>query len=523
MRNIIILCTVLLIAITALASKYFSALAGKDNNLSTVLNFTPADAAFVLSFKNDQSFFEIFKDYQVFDAIIGDEQLQELNLVKNLLNHPAFAEVTIDKNIFISCHIVSTDAEFLYSMNLDPQYLAENLHELFLKLPDATLKGLSPNVYRLNFKSYQKPFYVFIQKGAVIGSFSNTLLQTCLHEKSARLNKTFVEEIVKTSTKNLNSPVNLFINHSALPAFISHFNRSKSPENLSLISELQGFSSLSMNFKSDALMFNGLSSTEVASKNYLNLFLNQKPVQNDIKKVLPENTSNFIAFGMSDVKTFRSDLKDYLNKRNELKKLEEQFQRLQNSTGVSPERDIKPFFDKEFVLIENSYGESFALIKVTNGRNINSKLQLISNPYNEIVSQLNYGDLFYYYFGEPLKSFQRPYFGVVDNYLIIANTPGIISNYISNYENDRFLVNTNQFKDYDQLVANQSNILYFVSRKNFKRLASSKLKPKYAVPFSQEDRFNKFYGFSYQWTSDGDHFFTNLYLSYNSTDSLALN
>jgi hypothetical protein len=277
-----------------------------------------------------------------------------------------------------------------------------------------------------------------------------------------------------------------------------------------------------MNFKSDALMFNGLSSTEVASKNYLNLFLNQKPIQNDIKKVLPENTSNFIAFGMSDAKRFRRDLKNYLNERNELKKLEEQFQRIQNSTGVSPDRDIKPFLDKEFVLIENSYGEKFALIKVTNGRNINMKLQLISNALNEKVSQLNYGDLFYYYFGEPLKSFRRPYFGVTDNYLIIANTPGIISNYISTYENDRLLVNTNQFKDYDQLVANQSNILYFVNRKNFKRLASSKLKPKYAEPFCQEDRFNKFYGFSYQWTSDGDHFFTNLYLSYNSADSLTL-
>jgi hypothetical protein len=211
-----------------------------------------------------------------------------------------------------------------------------------------------------------------------------------------------------------------------------------------------------------------------------------------------------------------------LGKKNDLKKLNEQFQLIKTSTGVNPDRDIKPFFDKEFVLIENSYGEKFAVIKVFNGRNVNTKLQLISNALNERVSRLNYEDLFYYYFGEPLKSFHQPYFGVADNYLIIANTPGIITNFISTYENDRFLANTDQFKEYDQLVANKSNILFFVNRKNFKRLAGSKLRSQYAISFNDKGRFNNFYGLSYQWTSDGDHFFTNLYLSYNSADSLAL-
>jgi hypothetical protein len=277
-----------------------------------------------------------------------------------------------------------------------------------------------------------------------------------------------------------------------------------------------------MNFKSDALMFNGISNIDSLTMNYLNLFLHQTAVQNHIKTVLPKNTANFIAFGLSDPPRFRADMQHYLKSKGHLNQLESQLKTIRETTGIDLRRDVSPLFDKEFVVIENAYREKFAIIKVTNGRNLNFKLQLISNAVNESVSQLNYSNIFYYYFGDPLKPFIKPYFGVVDNYLIVANTPGIIRNYISQYENEGLLANSDAFRQFDQLVANRSNILYFVNQRNSKNIIRSMLKPGYSEALGS-DRFGKTYGLSYQWTSEGDHFFTNLYLSHNSSDSLALN
>ena len=143
---------------------------------------------------------------------------------------------------------------------------------------------------------------------------------------------------------------------------------------------------------------------------------------------------------------------------------------------------------------------------------------------NEQISKINHSELFYYYFGDPLKNFPMPYFAVADNYLIVANTPGVISNFLSIYQKDLFLYHKDAFKLYDQLVANQSNILYFINIKNSKRVINSTLKSNYAKPFNNEAfGLKNFYGLSCQWTGDGDHFFTNLYLSYNSSDTIALN
>ena len=271
-------------------------------------------------------------------------------------------------------------------------------------------------------------------------------------------------------------------------------------------------------------MFNGISITDTIKPSYLNIFLNQQSAPNQIKKILPENTASFIAFGLSDFNRFNSDLKRYLQKKGDLKKLTEQFNLVQTNTGIDLDRDIKPLFDKEFVLVENSYGEQFAIIKARNGRDLNFKLQLISRPLDEFISQVNHRNIFYFYFGDPMYRFPKPYFAVADNYLIIANTPGIIRNYLSGYQNNRFFANTEKFKQHDQLVANRSNIFYFADNKNSKNLIRTKFKNNISKAFRNEDfGLSEFKGISYQWTADGDHFFTNLYLSYNSSDSLALN
>ncbi|MBC8052502.1 MAG: hypothetical protein H7Y13_05520 [Sphingobacteriaceae bacterium] len=524
MRNIIILCTILLVAIAALATKYFTALAGRDNNITKVLNFIPADAALVLHFNNDESFYEIFKDYKLFKEILGQSRSSELDHLKSLVTHTKLAEVTFDKRVFVSLHAGKDSVELLYCMNLDKDYSNEEISKSLSDIPNFRIDKGPKNTYTIHSDLLHKPAYLFLEQGIALLSFSEDLIKKCINREEAHLNKAATEAINKASAQNLNSPVNLFVNQRVLEPFLMHFMTDKSDGNIGLLKQLKGYTSLSMNFKSDALMLNGISTVDSLNPNYLTVFLHQKSVPNTIKKILPENTATFLAFGLSDINRFHDDLKSYFDRRGELRKLKNQLTTIESSTGVNPDRDIKPLLGKEFVCVENSYGEQFALISTSNGRNINFKLQLISRPVNEVISQVNYSHLFYYYFGDPLKKFPRPYYAIADNYIIIANTPGIITNFLSGYENERFLSNTDDFKRYDQLVAHQSNILYFINIKKTARLARTHLKKEYLNRFSEKNiELKKFYGLSYQWTSEGDHFFSNFYLSHNSGDSISLN
>jgi hypothetical protein len=408
-------------------------------------------------------------------------------------------------------------------MNLDSKFSTEHLQELLIKTPGISLQNNSDFVYKFTNSSITEALYIYLEKGVVIASFSKDLLAKSITKNKVALDKNLIEEINKTSNKSQSSPINLFLNHKATTPFLAQIIKKEKLGALAMLDGINGSSTLSMNFKSDALIFNGISTTDTSTLNYFNIFLHQKSAANALKNVVPKNTANFLAFGLSDIKIFQKDLTTYLKKAAVLDKLEAQIKDVEINSGIDLKRDLKPQWDKEFILINNSYGEKFAIIKVKDGRKTNFTLQLISRPINESISQLNYSNLFYYFFGEPLKSFSKPYFAIADNYLIISNTPGVIKNYLFEYENEQFLSSTNEFKKYDQLLANQSNVFYFLHTKNSQRQFKSILKPQNAALFSDKNYGLKdFYALSYQWSGDKDHFYTNLYLSQPELDTTSI-
>ncbi|WP_207427369.1 hypothetical protein [Pedobacter sp. SYSU D00535] len=522
MRKAIILTLVLFGVVVAMAVMYFSEISAKANNLEKVLKQVPADAALVLNFSNDESFYDIFKDYELFDAIIGESRAGEIQQLQELiLRQPDLRELSGDNQIFVSFHPNEADSvDLLFSMNLKGEQSPAEIQELLKELKGVRLAKEDAGFFSLQLGTVDKKFYFFVNKGVALGSYSKELLQESLNQEGKKLEADFIGEINKTVSRNQNSPVNLFVNHATLSDFASSFTRGKPVGNSSLLLKLKGISSLNMNFKSDALMFSGISTVDTSSLNYMNLYLNQQPVKNDIKNLVPDDASNFIAFGFSDQNRFQNSLRSYLNKKKDLSKLQSQLTSIKSKDGVDLEKDLKPLLGNEFIVVERADREKFAIIKLKNGRSVNFTLQLISTSLGSSMSQLNHSNIFYYYFGDPLKAFSRPFFAVRDNYLILSASPGVVQSYLSDYEKQRFLIKTPEFAQYNQLVANKSNILYFINTKNSKKAFAANLKPAYSKLFSDKNyKLQNFYGLSYQWSADGDHFFSNLYLNYKPNET----
>ncbi len=520
MRKIIILCIVLLVAISAIAIKYFSRLSGSQNTVEQTLQFIPQDAALILNFNNDKTFYEIFKDYELFDAIVGESRMSEIQTLQQLLlQQPAFADATSDKKIFISFHVNKTDSiDFLYSINLDAKLQASDVDKLLHNAPNIQINSANENgFYKLMLKTLSRPFYLFVQNGAAVGSFSQSLLESCMNKDVPKLDKAFINEITQVSSHSQNSPVNLFINHYKISSFIANFINGRASGNTGLLTKIRGFSSLNMNFKSDALMFNGISKPDTSTANYLNLYLSQQPVENELKEILPKNTANFIAFGMSNYNKFYGQLQKLLLLQQEQKQLLTQLKSIENKTSLDLNRDLKPLFGNEFTILETAGREKLGIIKLNNGRKASFSLRLVSDEWSENISRFNYSHILYSYFGNPLKPFARPYFSIIDNYLVFANTPGVIQNYLTSYQNQDFLIKTPEFAEYNQLLANKTNILFFINNKNSERVINAVLKRKYSEAFRNKNYGLKdFYGFSYQWSADDGHFFTNIYINYKS-------
>ena len=528
MNKIILTTVVLTAAVFTVAYLYFSNISAGSRNNDRAVSAIPEDAAIIFEFKNDKSIYEIFGDYPVFDAIIGESKQEEIEALNSaLLNSGQFFQVTQGKNIYLSFHPQQDSVAFLWTMPLPGDFDASDALETLKEDQGITYSQASSagNTYSaIHIKSINRTFYFQINEQVFSGSFSKAIFENSISAKTPKLSEALVEEVTKANKQNQNTPATVFINFRSSIPFIAKFFKGKLNGSFSLLNHFSAVATLSMNFKSDALMFNGITIPDTNRLNYINLFLNQKAVKSTIKRIAPGNTSNFISYGVSDYDVFHKDLKKLLNNRKELDKLNAGLAAIRDESGINTDRDIKKYWGQEFMTFQLSTQERFGIIQLTNGRQIQFFMEPLSSEYSTDIRHMNYPGLFYYYFGDAFQQFNKPFYTIVENYMILSNSPGSLRRYLDRYSRD-MLTDDERFVDFDQYVTDRSNISVFVHNKNSKSNYSSHLKPAYAKSFnSPAFGLKDFYGYSYQWTSENDHFFTNFYAAYTQkrTDTFSV-
>lgn len=525
MRNTIIFTTILFIAVIAAAGLYFSNLSSGSRQNSRALSRIPADASITAGFRYDESFREIFQGYKPFFAAVGEEKTSEIRLVqKFFLSNPELSQAVEGQFIFLSFHPAKEHIDFLWSVSLDEKLPLEDLLGR-LSNPESGISiktaGEDADLYEVSFKAQDKPFFLYLNNGAAWGSFSKPLLLKVADPDAGKISKEFIAEI-NAGSQNAGSPFNLFINHQALPGFAGGYLKDKINGSFQLLKNLKGFSTLNMNFKSDAVMFNGISETE-NSNAYLNLFLTQQPVTSSIKKMMPLHTADFLVFGISDYEKFGAGLQDLLKKRGELGRLEDQLKLIQTKTGTNIKRDLPQFLGKEFGVVQVSNGEKTALIQLKDGSRFKDAMEPISSPAADSIRRFDNSNILYILLGDPMKEFTRPYYLIKDNYLIAGNSLSALRSFFREYNNEKLLVKEQGFGEFNQLLANESNVLFFTHIENSKRIVRGTLKSAYAKAFTaKEGGLTDFYGFSFQWSAEGDHFFTNFCAHYTASGSSEL-
>lgn len=519
MKKIIGLITVLLITVCVLAYLYFSNLHVDSRNNNRVLSEIPSDASLILQFQNEQDIYEILKENTLFDTIVGEQKKAEIQFLREFMSkNKALAPFTKSQLVFLSIHTSKADSiDFLWSMNLNNIQKNDEIIKLLnlnSKNSLSVLREKGLNIFQIESQVLKKPFFLLIDNGIAKGSSSKYLLQKSMSKSSEKINANYIKAINEGIKKEENALVNLFINYSK-ESPISPFLKRTITGNLALFESFSAYSSLSLNYKKDALMFNGISELAPNQNTYLKLFLKQSPVKNSIKQFLPYNTANSITYGLSNLKDFQSDLKALFKSKNELEILDNQIKKITSETGLNPNRDIYKFWGTEFCTLQLSTFENLAIIKLNNGLQMQFYLDLLSTSYTERIKKLNYDDLFYYYWGDPLKKYKKPFYMIQDNLLILSNSPGTIQRYINDYNSNRFISKSAAFTQFDQFVADQSNISFFLNFNNSASLLKDLLKKNHAENFeSNKTGLKSLYALSYQLTSNKKHFFTNIYTEY---------
>ena len=517
MKKIIIILSLLLIGVTAVTWLYFKNLTATGFSNENVFKVIPKDASIVFEYKNEDSFYDIFKDFSLFGEVLGRNNVEHLTALKQIFVDDATISSAFKKSdLFFSLHQTEKSnagilmvAPFSQEANFNSEELLNNLKGKFKLSNDAD--PIQP-LYQLAFNNNAN-FYFIIYKSIFIGSFDKLLVNRSKDLiLSGQENNTF--KIDFKSARNKNSIANLYLNFSKLPDFINNFSDKKNPSETFALKSFDASASLNINYQSRAFMFSGITTVNPNAINYVNLFLEQEPGNNVLKSILPFDVASYSFYYVSDFKKFKQGLNHLFEFRKESEKLKKQLNNIAQRHSINIEKELMPVLGNEFGVITVASGDKIGILKTKNANRLSFLLSTISTESGENIRHFDDSFLLYSFLGDPFKTFQRPYYLLIDNYLIVANNIAALRNFQKNYSNQNLLNRTDKNIDFQQYLSNQGNIFYFVHNSNAKGIIKSLLsRPAYKDFKSDDFNWKNIYGLSIQFSADKDKFFTNLYMS----------
>ena len=271
-------------------------------------------------------------------------------------------------------------------------------------------------------------------------------------------------------------------------------------------------------------MFSGVSTLQKGAFTYLDIFNDQQPVQNHLKDIFPATTAYSTNLSVSDPVKFGNDLYQYHVKAGIQKEEDSLFKKIKGEAGINLRTEFNDLLGNEFAIVTTRYEEKYAIISVKDGSKLRPFMVNISNMVSDNIGQFNNSKLPFFLLGDAFGILKRPYFMILDNYLILATSQKELNSYSDTYLNRKFLSKTDAYNQFYDLLSERSNIAFFINFKNSQSILKRDMSLDMYDSYQRNNPgWKNFYGASYQLSAADNNFYTNFCMRLNNVDTTAVN
>jgi len=508
MKKIIILIVALLVGIVFMTYLYFSKLGQENNAKDLALQCATNNASLVVSFQNDKSFYEIIKAQNLVQQALGEEKTNFLTELKTLIiDDNGLNSYIKDQNIYISLLPDSNQSlNFLLTVQIKPEEDVNKLNTLIKSKKYISL--IKDDLYRINLNDTISA-YAQIKDRVITFSTSLKLIK----DAAVRLSENpFTDYIKEHSGAAKSALAQVYLNFNQAPLLLKNILSGNLNGNIAFINKQNGFASLSYNFSKERILFNG-NTTLKNEDSYLKLFETSAAQVTNIQNILPDNTANYTIYAFEDFPSwykdfilFQTQIKDSDRAKSIINDVKNQYRTDLNS--------IFPIYTKnQFATFQLSTTEKLATIQLSNGEKVKQLLLDVSTDYNEDIKIFKSSNILYSYYGEAFKHFSRPYYIIIDNYMVVANNASTLQSFLNSYKNNKLLIQKADYLDAMNQISSTSNVTYYINLKNSSDILRDNLSLKYYKHLRADSGLRSFDTFCYQLVADQNKFITNVLLN----------
>ncbi|WP_432709897.1 hypothetical protein [Pedobacter sp.] len=511
MKRFYITIIVLLSAMITLAYLYFSKLNRDTNEGEASLYAATAKSGLVFVFENEKSILELLGSQDLLQRLLSTQEMKNLqSLQQYLLAKPELSALTKNEDIYLSfLPAEKREINFLVSTQTTEKIDTKLLSDML------TAKGITVE----NQESFSKltladtsVFYLAQKKNLILLSPSYQVISECLKSIEEPKQTAFIDYIKENIQFRKNSLATLYLNFDQLEDLLKQVTPSRLKQEFSLLNQQHAFANLSYRYSKDRILFNGNTSIQ-AENNYLNLFSESKPEKVTIDAILPENTANYIIYMPGPYKSWQPKLTKWFQATNKIKLVENSLNRMNTVYRLNPDLTFPQIFNDQMITFQLKTRETLGAINLSNGDKLRQLLLDVSTVHDNDISIFKEDHLLFSFFGEAFEKFKRPYYTIVDNYLVFSNRASTLQSFLFNYRNNKQLINKKTYREAFDQLSSQSNVIFYIDHQNSERIALHNLYLPYYRMYSSYDHLGEFDATILQLTSDHKNFQTNVLLS----------
>lgn len=510
MKRILVLIIVLLTAIITMAYLYFTGLKADKKNNDDALYAAASGSAFIFAFQNEKSVLDILSSQSLLKEIIGDKKSEQLRILyQYLLSKPAISALADKQNIYISLYPGEDhNINFLYCTQLNagsgPVQLMNALKSAGISAsPDQSLSKL--------VLADSTVFYFALKDNLLLLSSTVSLVRKELPAVPGKDGK-FTEYIESMSRLSKTSLAEIYIDYSKLPKLLKAAMPGNLNGELSVLNHQNAFASLVYNYSAKKILFNG--NTKINDPaSYYQLFVGSPAQKVTINTILPQNTANYTIYTVADYKNWRKSLNTWFSSKKESGKINKIINHINAEYHLDPEQTFPKYFKNQFLTFQLSTAEKIGALELTNGDKLKQLLLDLSSNYSDDIKAFYEPDLLYSYFGEPFKKFRKPYYTIIDNYMVFANNASTVQSFLNSYKGNQLLINNTDYINSVGQLPNTSGITFFINFKNSSDLLLKNVYLPYYRHITGEKGLKDYSSFIYQLSAEQGKFQTNILLS----------
>lgn len=448
------------------------------------LSLVPHDAIFIVETNNFTEGWEKIRKTELWKNLMENSIFEEYN--QNIQSVDSFIHqnktldlIVSNRKMLASVHMIS-EVDFDFIFIVDAKH-ASKVSSFLPMLEMFDYKVSKRNeLYKITDNTSDDKYYLTIIDNLVVVSLSEKLVQDLIQQKDEDFwNKN--EDYKKTSVEiSQNKLINVYINYSQLPKFIKIF-ATENNELSSYISSAFKYSAFNADIVENMVELEGFSILS-NQNNYLKSFSQIVPGKMLCHKILPTNTAMIVSICFDNfLKLYNKIITDFKDDDN-IKLYNKRIRQLEKELEIDIEEDFYSWIGEEIALVKTNprFGNrkeeilivihSNEILEAQNKLNHltkeigkNAPVKFRSKLYrNYKINFINVKGLFKIIFGKLFESVEKPYYTIVDDFVVFSNSEKTLTDLINSYLKANTLSHNEYFNLFKENFSSKSNLNIFV-------------------------------------------------------------